>query len=447
MEGKQSMEPHDHCCDAIVTERNRYFTGKYMTARDFEDEQAYFRSRHQLHNRILHGWGVVCGLRVLPHPNKECASRWVVIRAGIAIDCCGRELVLRKDTAFELPPPPENSDEQQESNEPQHESEIKDTDNSKEERPNRPPKREEGPYLLCLRLKEEQIEFVPALYAEGCDPARKEANRIRECASLEVRLLDDVEPGCWKMAGGSMEGKCRDDCDEDLPAPAGPCLTPECPCGGCVPLALIAVDNGKVSNIDMLGRRTFPVPQDYLTHVSGINWTHGGEITISDLREKLKGRLEIRFDRKIQPADGDKTGIGPYTLVVEYGGIQQDIEYLPWKNEDPPSLEDDCMAVFTIDPEYLELGRDRKDISGNTVYVTLKCDFIMDCHGNPVDGAHLRGRLPSGNGTRGSMFQSWFRVVHDDYGRPPVDDRYSKPDRERERERDERADADVRRRR
>jgi hypothetical protein len=364
----------------------------------------------------------VCGLRVLPHPNKECADRWVVVRAGIAIDCCGREIVLRKDTAFELPPPPERSEEVQESQE------------QDKDRPQRPPEREEGPYLLCLRHTEEQIEFVPALYAEGCDPSRKEANRIRETPVLGVRLLDDVEPGCWKLAGGSMEGKCRDDCDEELPGPAGPCLEPECPCGGCVPLALLRIRNGKIDDdIDMLGRRTFPVPQDYLTHISGINWTHGGDISISDLREKLKGRLEIRFDRKIKPADGDKTGIGPYTFVVEYGGIQQDIEYLPWKSERPPALEDDCVAVFTIDPEYLELGRDRKDISGNTVYVRLKCDFILDCHGNPVDGAHVRGRLPSGNGTGGSMFESWFRVVHDDYGeRPPHEEKSPRPERERE---------------
>jgi hypothetical protein len=46
--------------------------------------------------------------------------------------------------------------------------------------------------------------------------------------------------------------------------------------------------------------------------------------------------------------------------------------------------------------------------------VTLRCDFILDCHGNPVDGTHLRGRLPTGNGTMGGNFESWFRVVSDE---------------------------------
>src|SRR5258707_11242079 len=100
---------HDcHCgnpddCGYIATERNRYFTGKYMAARDFQNEQDYFLSRHRLHNRLLHGWGIVCGLKVTPHPNPDCANRWVVIHPGIAIDCCGRELIIECETPFQLP--------------------------------------------------------------------------------------------------------------------------------------------------------------------------------------------------------------------------------------------------------------------------------------------------------------------------------------------------------
>src|SRR5690349_16518002 len=94
-----------HECGAIATERNRYFTGKYMAKRDFADEQAYFLSRHRLHNRLLHGWGVICGLRVIRHPRDECRDRWIVIRSGIALDCCGRELIWEKDLAVELPLP------------------------------------------------------------------------------------------------------------------------------------------------------------------------------------------------------------------------------------------------------------------------------------------------------------------------------------------------------
>src|SRR5689334_17104919 len=74
-------------CAHIALERNRYFTGKYMAARDFRDEQHYFLSRHRLHTRLLHGWGIVCGLAVDPHWDPRCADRRVVVRRGIAVDC------------------------------------------------------------------------------------------------------------------------------------------------------------------------------------------------------------------------------------------------------------------------------------------------------------------------------------------------------------------------
>ena len=74
------------------------------------------------------------------------------------------------------------------------------------------------------------------------------------------------------------------------------------------------------------------------------------------------------------------------------------------------------VAVFTIDDRYLATGPRQNSIAGTSVYVTLKCDFILDCHGNPVSGPHLRGRLPSGNGRPGGTFESWFRVVSGGYG-------------------------------
>jgi hypothetical protein len=142
----------------------------------------------------------------------------------------------------------------------------------------------------------------------------------------------------------------------------------------------------------------------------GINWPHGGQLSVSELHAR-NGQLRVNFDRRLLPAQGDATGISLYTFVVQYGGVQQDIEFLPFDREHPPTLEEDCVAVFTIDPYYLE---GRRTIANNTIYVTLKCDFILDCHENPVDGEHLRGRLPSGNGLPGGVFESWFRVVPDD---------------------------------
>jgi len=95
------LEPCGGECRPLVVERNRYFTGKYMTARDFAVEQEYFLGRHRLHTRLLHGWGVACGLGVTRHPDRECKD-WVVVGPGIAIDCCGRELILTERTPFRV---------------------------------------------------------------------------------------------------------------------------------------------------------------------------------------------------------------------------------------------------------------------------------------------------------------------------------------------------------
>jgi len=69
-------------------ERARFYTGRLLTAADLQDEQDYFREKIRLHNRLLHGWGVVTGLKV-----SECAGT-LTVSAGLALDCAGNELVL-----------------------------------------------------------------------------------------------------------------------------------------------------------------------------------------------------------------------------------------------------------------------------------------------------------------------------------------------------------------
>jgi hypothetical protein len=394
-------------CGAIAFERNRYFTGKYMAARDFLGEQDYFLTRHRLHNRVLHGWGVVCGLRVVAHPDDQCRKRWVVVKAGIALDCCGRELVLKTDTALELPIPEPT---------PAPASESAPTGASSEQTESQaqyPPPQSDLRFLVAITYTEEPIEQVLALYNEGiCDPSRTEANRIREVASLVV-LDPERFPNCWPAhIPADPEEHCCDDCDE-VPGPAGICLEPDCPCGDAVPLALITYVLGDQDNplhIDMEGRRTLRTPPEFLTHIVHTNWPHGGTITLQDLRHRMKGRLEVYFDRKIKPAEGFATGISQFTFVVGYSDIQRAVEFLPIKPKHPPQLERDCLAVYSIAEEILSDEYEGLTLSNHIIYVTLNCDFILDCHDNAVDGNFLGGRFPTGNGLPGSTFRSWFRV-------------------------------------
>jgi hypothetical protein len=378
-------------CGHVAVERNRYFTGKSMMARDFRADQDYFLSHHRLHNRLMHGWGIVCGLNVVRHPNPDCARRWVVIRGGIAIDCCGRELVMAKDRAFELPLPSED------------ESEESYADTGR-------------PFVLCLHYAEQEIEPVPLLY-DDCNGETRPLvpNRVREEPCVEVRYLDELDDLCWRAPETGMDTPCREDCDDEIPSKGLGCIEPYCPCGRCVPLALIEQDEEQGFTIDLRGRRELPPPGEYLTHVVGTNWPHGGELSLAELEDR-DGRLEVRFDRRLLEADREATGISEHTFVVQYVNVQRDLEFLPPDPSRPPCVSDDgCTAVFTIDPNVLG-SYGRGTIAGSALYVKLRCDFLLDCHGNPVSGKHLSGRLPSGDGTPGGIFESWFRVEDGRHG-------------------------------
>src|ERR1700674_5291702 len=55
--------------------RLTYFYGQVLSAQDFQKEQDYFREKLKLHNRCLHGYGVVCGLKIRPEPiDPACES-------------------------------------------------------------------------------------------------------------------------------------------------------------------------------------------------------------------------------------------------------------------------------------------------------------------------------------------------------------------------------------
>jgi hypothetical protein len=78
--------------------RVSYFDGQLLSAADFRTEQDYHRGMRYLHNRLLHGSGVVDGLDV------DNDGGGVRVGAGVAIDALGRELVLPELVCIDLPP-------------------------------------------------------------------------------------------------------------------------------------------------------------------------------------------------------------------------------------------------------------------------------------------------------------------------------------------------------
>lgn len=77
----------------VAPPRPRYFDGRALTAADLHAEQNYRREKAWLHNRMLHGYGIVSGLDVTVQENENDAVQ-VVIAPGYALDGYGRELIV-----------------------------------------------------------------------------------------------------------------------------------------------------------------------------------------------------------------------------------------------------------------------------------------------------------------------------------------------------------------
>lgn len=82
-------------CDALRSfSRPRYFYGQLLDVRHFESEQTYFKRKQWMRNRLVDGFGVICGLDVVVGADGQS----VVVLPGVALDKQGREIVVPSRT-------------------------------------------------------------------------------------------------------------------------------------------------------------------------------------------------------------------------------------------------------------------------------------------------------------------------------------------------------------
>ncbi len=84
-------------CDSAVLERPRYYPRQIITPGEMTLEQTYFRDRMRRHNRLLHGWGVVCGAEVCAPARKNGAAPdpWTItVKPGYVLGPYGDEIVI-----------------------------------------------------------------------------------------------------------------------------------------------------------------------------------------------------------------------------------------------------------------------------------------------------------------------------------------------------------------
>lgn len=167
-----STRANEICVDCEIPQlaRNCYFTGKLLVERDYVDEQRFMLGKEWRHNQRLHGWGTVCGLKVIQHPNPGCRNQYVVIDPGTAIDCCGHEILIRDEEVFDF--------------RSAFRAQWK-TQFGASAEPDTKPHR----LQICLRYRECSTEPIPSLFDDcGCDDSGCRPNRIRESHELSLQL-------------------------------------------------------------------------------------------------------------------------------------------------------------------------------------------------------------------------------------------------------------------
>jgi hypothetical protein len=79
-------------------ERPRYYPRQIITADDLTLDQEYFREKLRRHNRLIHGWGIICGA-TLDYSTKP----WIVIvKSGDILGPWGDAITISRDVCFDV---------------------------------------------------------------------------------------------------------------------------------------------------------------------------------------------------------------------------------------------------------------------------------------------------------------------------------------------------------
>src|SRR5262249_21135885 len=91
------MHPGASCGQVPEFTRLAYFHGQMLGALDLQTEQSYFREKLKLHNRCLHGYGTVCGLKVVPEPSEpECEPQDAGVRSKLEAELAELERKIKE---------------------------------------------------------------------------------------------------------------------------------------------------------------------------------------------------------------------------------------------------------------------------------------------------------------------------------------------------------------
>jgi hypothetical protein len=83
---------------SVGMERTRYFARQLVGAEDLTQDQLYLRQKLRRHNRMLHGWGIVCGARV----RKGEGPCEIVVEPGYVLGPYGDEIQIESELIIDI---------------------------------------------------------------------------------------------------------------------------------------------------------------------------------------------------------------------------------------------------------------------------------------------------------------------------------------------------------
>lgn len=220
-------------------ERTRFFARQLVMPDDLTQDQIYFREKMRRHNRMLHGWGVVCGACVV-RGKTACE---VVVDPGYILGPYGDEIVIESPVTIDVCK--QGLGERDGCCGEELDPWCADTQMQCAE----------GPLFLAIRYRECQSRPIRSMSAAcgcGCDDAACEYSRIRD--NYAIKLLRELPPSySTPMAPPPT--------DSLLPCRDGKARTcPPCPTDPWVILAdLIVGRDCSVRTVDCLAHRRYVI--------------------------------------------------------------------------------------------------------------------------------------------------------------------------------------------
>jgi hypothetical protein len=309
-------------CESGVLERPRYFPRQLLTPAEMTLEQSYFRDRMRRHNRLLHGWGVVCGGRVCLVANADGGGPepWTVrVQPGYMLGPQGDDIVIDRERELDL----RTSGMTGVTGEPSQAADPWCVEV--------PVRRDQGPLYVAVKYREVMTRPVRVQPAGcGCDDSQCEYSRL--CDGYEIGVLT----ACPSSHAGPPAFA-------DLATGAGP-LCPPCPPDPWVVLAKVEVGaDGEIESIDncdcrrqVLGLAEFwwrcadgriefdqvtvagtPAPGEEITvDVTGSGFLPGATATLGAGVSVQKVDVVSENSLKIEATIAEQAAPGPRTLTV-----------------------------------------------------------------------------------------------------------------------------------